>query len=188
MATNSGSTRTLFATPEFTKTWLALDSNIDEPIITATLRDAEDVHIKAILGGNLYYTLIEKINSNTLTGDYKFLMDNFVIACLMQYFLYEFTFTGSYKFKNIGMVKQVSENSESVSEEERNKVRTNIMKKAMALEDAIIRETRVNSHKYPEINMIAPDMQAPRAEAYRSTIFVPGMYNRGKWNTEDLYN
>ncbi len=188
MSQNSGSTRTLFVSPEFTKSWLGIDSNVDDAIITRTLRLAEDKHIKAIAGGTLYYSLIDKISTNTLTGNYKFLMDNFVIPCLMEYFLWEFTYTGSYKFKNIGMTKQTSENSESVPESERNAIRNSIMQNAMAYEDALIRETRVNSANYPEINTIEPDMNAPRAEAYRSSIFIPGTYDRGKWNSEDLYN
>lgn len=174
MVINSGSTRTLFCTPQYVVDNTFINDNSDVKLIKKAIRTAEDKYILPIIGGTLYNTIISKIQSNTLTGDYKNVVDNFIIPCLLEYTVYEYV-PYVFKFRNKGVSKQTSETSEPATQEELIFVRENILQTAQFYGEELIRHLRCNSNLYPEYNQSATDQIPPAQGDYFSGIFIPNV-------------
>lgn len=110
-------TDTLLTSPNFVKSITNISDNVNEKVLLAAIRESQEIELKEILGCKL----LNKMKDLISTGDidlnenesYKKLLDQ------AQYFL-AYTVVAklcimlSYKIDNIGVVKTVDENVESV--------------------------------------------------------------------------
>lgn len=175
--TNSGATRTLFCTPQYIFENTIISDNSDVKLVKKATRVAEDKYILPIIGGMLYNTIINKIQTGTLTGDYKSLVDRFIIPCLLEYTVYEYV-PYTYKFRNKGISKQTSETSEPVEREDLYFIRENILQTAQFYGEQLIKYLKANSTMYPEYTQLQSDQVNPANGDYFSGIHIPGN-NRG---------
>lgn len=175
--TNSGQTRTLFITPQYLKANSFPNENVDDKLLKKAIRVAEDKYIKPIIGGSLYYAIISKIDSNTLAGDYKNLLDNFITPCLVEYAIYEYI-PYTFKYRNKGIMKQGSENAEPAELNELYYQRDNVRDTAQFYAEELIRFLKANTTSFIEYGQYSQDQIAPARGDYFSGIHVPGA-NRG---------
>jgi len=66
-----------------------VQNNVDDDLINNYIWRAQETHIHQVLGTDLYNALKNKIVTNTLTGDYKTLMDDFISPALIEWSFYE---------------------------------------------------------------------------------------------------
>ena len=180
MSNVSGGTRTLFITPQYVRENSVLNDNTDGKLIVKAIRTAEDKYIMPIIGGNLYYTLIGMINAGTLTGStntYKTLMDQFIVPCLLEYSIYEYV-PYSFKFRNKGISKQTSPDSEAANLEDLYYLRDNVLQSAQFYAENLIKYLKVNAASFPEYTTISADQIAPARGDYFGGIHIPSS-NRG---------
>jgi hypothetical protein len=176
----SSATRVLFLTPQYLIDNTVINGNVEQKILNKCIRTAEDKYIMPLIGSPLYESLITKITGNTLTGVYKTLMDDYVIPCLLEYSLYEYIPFTSFKFRNKGVSKQTSPESEPADLADLSYLRENVKDSAQFYGDRLVKHLKANnSQTFPEYYQLRTIEDVPPARSdYFSGIQFPGQ-NRG---------
>jgi hypothetical protein len=89
----------------------AVHDNIDEKLVFPEIKAAQDMFILPLCGSALYNKLLADINANTLAGNYKVLVDDYVIDTLANYVISELPLGLTYQFWNKGVAQKTTDNS-----------------------------------------------------------------------------
>ena len=81
--------RVLFIGTARLKKQTPIQQNVDDDLLNNYIFRAQETHIHQYLGTDLYNALKSKIVANTLTGNYKTLMDDWISNCLIEWSFYE---------------------------------------------------------------------------------------------------
>jgi len=84
----------------------AIHGNIDPKMIYPDIKVAQDMYIHPVLGSALYNKILSDIGAGTLAGNYKNLVDVFIVDALIYYTLMILPQTISYQFWNKGVVRK----------------------------------------------------------------------------------
>lgn len=106
------SQNTLMISDTMIKDKTAIHGNIDPKIIYPDIKVAQDMYVHPILGTALYNKILTDIDNDALAGDYKFLVDRFIVDALIWYTLAELPTTISYQFWNKGVLRKQGDNTE----------------------------------------------------------------------------
>lgn len=90
----------------------AVHGNIDPKLIYPNIKVAQDMYIHPILGSALYNKLQTDIAGAGLTGNYKILVDRYIVDALMYYTLAELPLSLSYQFWNKGVLRKQGESTD----------------------------------------------------------------------------
>ena len=60
-----------------------INNNVDSKLLKNAVREAQDIEIQRLLGTKLYNAILAKIQTNTLTGDYEYLVLQWVQNALL---------------------------------------------------------------------------------------------------------
>lgn len=91
----------------------AIHTNIDEKLLYPEIKAAQDMYIHPILGTALFDKIVNDIDTTgTTTGDYKTLLDNYIVDCLMYYVLAGLPMGISFQFWNKGVVRKQGDSTE----------------------------------------------------------------------------
>ena len=93
----------------------AIHGNIDPKMLYPDIKTAQDMYILPLLGTALFDKLQAEILAGTLAGEYKTLVDDYVIDCLIHYVLMELPSTLAFQIFNKGAVRSSGENLETAS-------------------------------------------------------------------------
>jgi len=92
-----------------------INDNLDSSLLVNAIREAQDIELQRILGTILYQKLLSDVQSNTLTGNYQTLVDDYVQNFLLYqvyYYALEYIY---FRPRNNGLLTpQGGENSNSV--------------------------------------------------------------------------
>ena len=91
---------------------------VDADKLMQYIEIAQDLNIEPQLGTELYNKLQDDIINNTLAGDYKTLLVDYIKPMLIHFAAAEFLAYASFTVANGGIYKHSSENSQPVSKEE----------------------------------------------------------------------
>lgn len=101
------SSNILLLSDQMIKDRTAIHGNIDSELIKPVIKVAQDIYIKPVLGSALFDKLQTDISSSgTTTGNYKILLDSYILDTLMWYVLSELPLTLSYQFWNKGVIRK----------------------------------------------------------------------------------
>lgn len=89
----------------------ALHDNVDEKLIYPEIKAAQDLYLEPLLGTALFNKIINDIDTSALAGDYKNLVDNYLVDMLCNYVLAELPDGINYQFTNKGVVSKQSDNT-----------------------------------------------------------------------------
>lgn len=89
-----------------------IHGNIDAKLIYPNIKVAQDMYIHPILGTALYDKLLSDVSASSLAGNYKTLVDMYIVDTLIYYVLSELPISLSYQFWNKGMVRKLGEDTE----------------------------------------------------------------------------
>ena len=92
----------------------ALNGNIDIDSLTPYVFQAQTIDIKRILRPILYEKIVTDYASNSLTGVYKTMYDDYILLVLAYYSASYFISFGSYQIVNNGIMKMASEGGTAV--------------------------------------------------------------------------
>lgn len=109
---------TLFITPIDLKQNTILNGNVDTDTFIQFIKIAQQMHVQNYLGTQLYNTITEKIENDTLTGDYEMLVIDYIQPMLIHYAMIDYLPFANYQIRNGGVFKHRSENSESTTKDE----------------------------------------------------------------------
>jgi hypothetical protein len=102
----------LLISDQMIKDRTAIHGNIDPKLIYPDIKVAQDMYIHPILGTALYNKLQTDITNSTVAGNYKILIDKYIVDTLIYYTLSELPTTISYQFWNKGVIRKQGENTE----------------------------------------------------------------------------
>ncbi len=105
----------LLLSDEMIKDRSTVHGNTDPKLLYPDIKVAQDMYLLPILGTGLYNRLQTDVNNNTLTGDYKALMDNYVIDALLYHTLAELPMSISFQFWNKGLLRKTGQDTETPS-------------------------------------------------------------------------
>ena len=86
-----------------------INDNVDSCYIVPAIRTAQDIGLQPLIGTNLYVALQDKIQSNSIEGDYKILMDDYITPYLVNRVMMEIQLPLAYKMRNSGIVQSNNE-------------------------------------------------------------------------------
>tara|TARA_R110000851_G_scaffold8_1_gene59 strand:- start:458 stop:1015 length:558 start_codon:yes stop_codon:yes gene_type:complete len=95
-----------------------IQGNVEDSVVIPYITMAQDTHIQQILGTNLYRKIIADVKAGTLTGNYKDLLDDYIIPCLVQWSFFEVLPFITFKITNKSIVKGTSDYSAEIDLEE----------------------------------------------------------------------
>lgn len=92
-----------------------VDNNLDTTLIKNAIREAQDIELQRLLGTILYQKLLSDVDTNSLTGNYKTLVDSYVQDFLI-YATYFYSLDSIYlRSRNNGLIQpNGGENSDGV--------------------------------------------------------------------------
>ena len=121
---------TLFITTTDLKQFTIVDGNLDNDKFIQFIDIAQNVHIQAILGTDLYEKLQSDIEGASLTGDYQTLVETYIKPALVYYAFWEYLPFASYTISNKGIFKHTSESAVVASSDEVSDMRESAKKTA----------------------------------------------------------
>ena len=86
-----------------------INDNVDSMYIIPAIQVAQEQALQQLIGSKLYRRICECVEQNTLTADYKLLLDNYVIPYLEYKVMSDIQIPLSYKFRNLGMNQTIDE-------------------------------------------------------------------------------
>jgi hypothetical protein len=89
----------------------AIHDNIDEKLIFPEIKASQDMYILPVCGSALFNKLLNDINANTLSGNYKALVDDYIVDTLANYVISELPLGLTYQFWNKGVAQKTTDNS-----------------------------------------------------------------------------
>lgn len=101
----------LLISPQILKDRTTLHDNIEDKLIYPEIKAAQDMFILPLLGSSLFDKILTDINTDTLAGAYKTLVDDYLIDCLCNYVLSEMPENINHQFTNKGLVGKTTENT-----------------------------------------------------------------------------
>ena len=170
---NSGATRTTFITTEDLRDNTVIQGNVEGAILIRCIKVAQDKFVMNFIGGNLYSSLINKINAGTLTQVDKNLLNGFIVPTLMEYTVFEVIPFLSLKFRNKGINKQTSPESESASLSDLHYISQKILETAQFYAESMIRHLKTNANSFPDYMSFIADQTPPANSDYFGGIHFP---------------
>jgi hypothetical protein len=142
-----------------------IDGNVDSDKFIQFIKIAQEIHVRNFLGTNLYDKISSDIESDSLSGDYLTLKNDYIVPMLIHYAMVDYLPFAAYQVKNGGVFKHTSENSQSVDKAEVDYLVNKERDFAEYYTRRFIEHMSFNNSKYPEYNSntnedIYPDKDA----------------------------
>jgi hypothetical protein len=142
-----------------------IDGNVDSDKFIQFIKIAQEIHVRNYLGSDLYNKISSDIESNSLSGDYLTLKNEYIVPMLIHYAMVDYLPFAAYQVKNGGVFKHTSENSTSVEKAEVDYLVNKERDFAEYYTRRFIDYMSFNNSKYPEYNSnnnddIYPDKDA----------------------------
>jgi hypothetical protein len=133
------------------KRFTDINNNLDIDLISATIREAQIVHITRLLGSKLYDKIINDVDNDTLTGNYKSLVDDYIQDALLYWSYYESLEAIYLRPRNAGLVvPQGGENNTAADINLYDKKRQSVKNKAEYFSERLVDYLCFNTSVYPE--------------------------------------
>ena len=142
--------KALFITIKELKRKSIFDGNLDSDKIIQFIEVAQDTEIQTYLGSKLYEKLQADIIADTLTGNYKILVDDYIKPMLIWYTQAAYIPYAAYQISNGGIYKHSSENSTAVDQSEINSLTSHSTETAEFYTQRFMDHMNYNSNLYPE--------------------------------------
>jgi hypothetical protein len=109
------SLNTLIILPSVLKERSGLHSNVDDKLIYPEIKAVQDMYIMPLMGSTLFNKIIADISGGSLSGQYKTLVDEYIIDAVCNYVMAELAPTLNSQYWNKGVAAKTTENSNTLS-------------------------------------------------------------------------
>jgi hypothetical protein len=166
----------LFLNVEYIRENSMINGNVDNKIIEPFIKKCQDKYIEPILGTDLLQKLKNDISGNTVTGNYKILLDEYVQKCLVEWVIYEGLPFFNYKITNKAVSKKDSDNSSPSDLDEIKYLRNNVRDTSEYYSQRITDYLCANQSDFPEYtsNNDSDDIR-PNKTSYFGGIYLDGL-------------
>ena len=104
-------TVTYIILPSVIKERMSLHDNVDDKLIYPEIKAVQDLYIMPLLGSTLFNKILADIAAGTLTGNYKTLVDDYLVMAVCNYVMSELPEGLNYQFWNKGVSQKTVENA-----------------------------------------------------------------------------
>ena len=170
-------TTTLIISEEKLREFTDINDNLDSKLLMNAVREAQDIYLQRLTGTSLYERILADIDANTLTGEYKDLVDDFVQPFLIYASYWESLDAIYVRPRNNGLlIPTGGENSEKADRSMYDAKRQAVNNKMQYYSDRLTNYLIQNEDEFPELNDNGPYWkQAPDfGPGYKS----PVVFNR----------
>ena len=162
----------LFISEDRLKTTTALNYNIDTEYLLPFVKTAQDKHLQAILGTQLYDKLIAEITAGTTAGAYLTLLNDYIQDALVHYSIMEALPFISFKIANGSITQKNSENGTAATKDEVDWLISKERDSAEFYGQRIIEYLIYNSSSFPEYSTNSNDDISPIGNAFNPGIKI----------------
>lgn len=153
------------------KSKTAINENVDSGELRFCIELAQDINIQETLGQNLYQEMQNKVQGNTLAGNYKFLMDNYVVPATILWSYYHALDNFLVKWMNVGLVSNTTEQGSAIDFKTFQFLKNNARSQAEWYDDNMRKWLCANSSDFPEYNTVEIGKVLPKhGSAYRNSM------------------
>lgn len=172
-----------FISEEVLKTKTAINDNVDSGELRYCIEVAQQINIQETLGQPLYQKLMSDVLSNTLSGNYKKLMDDYIVPSLVAWAYYHALDNFFVKFMNAGLVQNSNEQGSKIDHRTFQYLKNNAKSIAEFYDQNTRRYLCAFAYLYPEYNVVPMGEILPkrssafgRSIALQPTIPFPSWY------------
>lgn len=127
-----------------------IQQNVEDNLIIPYIKKAQETHIQQTLGTDLFNKVVADVETNTITGVYKDLLDNYIQPCLIEWTYYEVLPYINFKMTNKSIVQGNSEFSSEVELDDLKYLRSIARDMAEFYSERLIGQLREHQTDYPE--------------------------------------
>jgi hypothetical protein len=163
---------TLLVSQTYLREQSLISDNVDFKLLTPIIRIVQTIDIQQLLGTNLYDKILTDVEATSLTGNYKTLVDDYVLPAMVYYIMARAPYSLQYRYVNRGVVKKTGTDSAPISETEFAKVIDEYKNIAQAYGEMMVKYIRYNTNLFPEystnngINEMSPNKTAYDIDFY----------------------
>jgi hypothetical protein len=139
-----------YISQDYVKENTPIDSNVDVKLLNTVIRDVQELHIKPVLGTDLYDKFVTDINAGTVAGEYKTLLDDYIVPAMLSYIIAEAPLSITFKLRNNGALKQSNENGTPLTLQEMNKLEDKYLSKAKMRMELLVDYICEKESSFPE--------------------------------------
>ena len=145
----------LLVSEDYIKTESNLGDNCFGKFLLPAIREAQEIGLQAVIGTNLYQTLLSKVSAGTISDQYKDLLDYYIQPVLLYQTLSDVIDILDIKLVNLGTVRSRDEYVDNISDEERVRLKQNYAYKAQFYIKRLQQYLLDNEASFPELDECA---------------------------------
>jgi hypothetical protein len=150
-------TTTLIISEEKLREFTDINDNLDSKLLTNAVREAQDIYLQRLTGTSLYEYILNQIDANTLSGNYKDLVDNFIQPYLIYASYWEALDAIYTRPRNNGLLQPTGgENSEKADGTWYNRKRQMVENKMEYYGERLTNYLIQNENQFPQLNDNGP--------------------------------
>lgn len=150
-------TTTLIISEEKLREFTDINDNLDSKLLMNAVREAQDIYLQRLTGTSLYEYILAQIDANTLTGDYKHLVDAFIQPYLIYASYWEALDAIYTRPRNNGLLQPTGgENSEKADGTWYNRKRDIANNKMQYYGERLTNYLIQEQDKFPQLNENGP--------------------------------
>lgn len=172
-------TNILLISEDYVKTHSGLNKNIWGDYLLPAIRDAQDIKLSTILGENLYKTILNKADTETLDGVYTTLLEEYIQVFLMYQSIADIIPLIATKIGNLGVVVSNDEHITNLTQGERELVQNTFIYKADFYARRLQNYLLKNRNEFPELDDVICNQIKSNLDSSATTTLWLGGY-RGK--------
>ena len=135
---------------EILKSETIINDNTGSEYIRPAIETSQDIYLQQLIGTELLDRLYNDVENNTLTEDYKILIDDYITNFLKYKVLSEIVIPLSYKYRNVGVVQTNGNNIASTTLRDAQLVQNHYEIRATFYANRMTAYLNANANKYPE--------------------------------------
>ena len=158
-----------------------IDNNVDFDKLVPLIEDVQFLKIKPLLGNNLYQEILTQSTPvATLTAANQTLLDDYILPCMVRYFMADAVMAFKFRFTNIGVTSKNAENSSQIETADIPKLVDYWRNKADEYGQLMQNYIRANLSDFPAFSTNEGlDQKQPDQNAYNVDIYLPDLHDDG---------
>jgi hypothetical protein len=173
-----------FVSVTYLKDNTPLNENLDDKLLKSSIKEAQEIYIRDVIGSGIYDELQDQAYNGTLTADNTTLLDSYIAPCLKYYTLTESMLPMTFKFMNKSVASRNSENATAITPQELSLIEQRYRDKAEYYAERLRDYLKENPTIYPKYLNPGTGFDVIRP---KNTAFFGGMYLPGT-NDDCFYN
>ena len=127
-----------------------LNDNVGSEYIGPAIETSQDIYLQEVIGSMLLDKLYEDVANDTLDGQYKTLLDDYITPFLKFKILAEIVIPMSYKYRNSGIVQTTGEHYQQTTMRDATMVQNHYEQRATFYHQRLTKYLNTNSSQFPE--------------------------------------